>query len=137
MIRNPSQPVPGTWDARDNLLRAMMTIRLHLARTVRREAGLRWTSYTLLRLLCRHPDASPRTLAAHLATTPTGLTDHVAELTTRNLVRHIPGPGDPESRPVQPTQAGVTLVHHLRRVLAAEEDRLLHLPDRPPLGARS
>ncbi len=114
------------------LCRTANTVRAHLERTVLREAGMTWTTYDVLVLVCERRVVETRAVAAEVGIARATLTNALGLLTDRDLVRRELHEHDLRRVVVRPTQAGVALAGVLRRRVEARQAELFNAPGMPP-----
>lgn len=113
------------------LCRTANTVRAHLERAVLREAGMTWTTYDVLVLVCARQVIQPPDIAAQAGIARATLTSALALLSDRNLVQRELHEHDQRRVVVRPTQAGVALAAMLRRRVEARQTRLFASPGMP------
>ncbi|MFI7645175.1 MarR family winged helix-turn-helix transcriptional regulator [Micromonospora sp. NPDC049460] len=128
-----SRPVPPPRpDAVAQLCRTANTVRAHLERTVLREAGMTWTSYDVLVLICARRVVEPRVIAVEVGIAKATLTNTLSVLVDRDLVRRQLHERDRRRVVVRPTQAGLDLARELQRLVHARQAELFAGPGMPP-----
>ncbi|WP_233513392.1 MarR family winged helix-turn-helix transcriptional regulator [Micromonospora craterilacus] len=113
-------------------------MRAYLERTVLREAGLTWTTYDVLVLVCARDVAEPPVIAAEAGVARATLTNALALLGDRGLVRREQHEHDLRRVVVRPTQAGSSLAGMLRRQVGARRAELFRsaaIPSEDDLAA--
>ncbi|MEU7171449.1 MULTISPECIES: MarR family winged helix-turn-helix transcriptional regulator [Micromonospora] len=113
------------------LCRTANTVRAHLERTVLREAGMTWTTYDVLVLVCARQVIEPPDIAAQAGIARATLTSALALLSDRNLVQRESHEHDQRRVVVRPTQAGTALAGMLRRRVEARQAQMFAAPGMP------
>lgn len=113
------------------LCRTANTVRAHLERTVLREAGMTWTAYDVLMLVCTRQVVEPPDIAAEVGIARATLTLALGLLSNRDLVRRELHEHDLRRVVVRPTQAGLALAGMLRRRVDARQADLFAAPGMP------
>ncbi|MFG2059426.1 MarR family winged helix-turn-helix transcriptional regulator [Micromonospora sp. NPDC048930] len=119
-------------DAVAQLCRTANTVRAYLERTVLREAGMTWTTYDVLGLVCARQVIEPPAIAAQAGIARATLTNALAVLSDRGLVRRELHEHDLRRVVVRPTPAGAGLAGVLRRRVEARQAELFAAPGMPP-----
>ncbi|MFI7208099.1 MarR family winged helix-turn-helix transcriptional regulator [Micromonospora aurantiaca (nom. illeg.)] len=119
-------------DAVAQLCRTANTVRAYLERTVLREAGMTWTTYDVLVLVCARQVVEPPVIAAEVGIARATLTKTLAVLSDRDLVRRELHEHDLRRVVVRPTPAGLALAGMLRRWVDARQADLFAAPGMPP-----
>lgn len=119
-------------DAVAQLCRTANTVRAYLERTVLREAGMTWTTYDVLVLVCARQVVEPPAIAAEVGIARATLTNALALLSDRDLVRRELHEHDLRRVVVRPTQAGLALAAMLHRWVDARQADLFAAPGMPP-----
>ncbi|WP_435126305.1 MarR family winged helix-turn-helix transcriptional regulator [Micromonospora tulbaghiae] len=113
------------------LCRTANTVRASLERTVLREAGMTWTTYDVLVLVCARQVIEPPDIAAQAGIARATLTSALAVLSDRNLVRRELHEHDQRRVVVRPTPSGAALAGTLRRQVEARQAQLFAAPGMP------
>ncbi|MFI6129444.1 MarR family winged helix-turn-helix transcriptional regulator [Micromonospora sp. NPDC051141] len=127
VARTPT-PRPGPLS---QLVRTANTLRAQIERGVLRTEGLTWTTYDVLVLVCARRAVETRTAAAEVGIAKATLTNALATLVDRGLVRRQLQEGDRRRVVLRPTQDGIDLARRLQAPVEAEQSRLFREPGMP------
>ncbi|MEU2612613.1 MarR family winged helix-turn-helix transcriptional regulator [Micromonospora sp. NPDC007271] len=123
---------PARPDALAQLCRTANTVRAYIERTALREAGMTWTTYDVLVLICARRVVETRVVAAEVGIAKATLTNALSLLVDRDLVQRQLHEHDRRRVVVRPTQAGVDLARALRQRVHAQQANLFAAPGLPP-----
>ncbi|WP_240033307.1 MarR family winged helix-turn-helix transcriptional regulator [Micromonospora globbae] len=113
------------------LCRTANALRADVERTVLREAGLTWTTYDVLMLVCTRQVVEPPAIAAEAGISRATLTNALGLLSDRALVRRELHEHDLRRTVVRPTHAGMALAELLRQRADARQADLFAAPGMP------
>jgi len=105
--------------------RTANTVRGHLERTVLRGAGLNWTAFDVLQLVCSTGGVETRAAAAELAIAKGTLSGVADALSGRGLVQRRRLPADRRLAILEPTDTGLAFTERMQGLVRAEEAALL------------
>ncbi|MFB9854506.1 MarR family transcriptional regulator [Micromonospora andamanensis] len=117
------------------MCRTANTVRADLERTVLREAELTWTTYDVLVIVCAREAAEPPAIAAEAGVARATVTNALALLADRGLVRREQYEHDLRRVVVRPTRAGSSLAGMLRRQVGARRAELVRNAAMPSEGS--
>ncbi|GII22567.1 MarR family winged helix-turn-helix transcriptional regulator [Planosporangium mesophilum] len=106
-------------------------LRSYVERAVLLPEGMRWTAWDVLVLICRRRGIETRAVAAEVGIAKATLTEVLAGLVGRGLVRRHRHATDKRRVHLQPTDTGLALVGRLHQRVQAEEARLLGRTEPP------
>ncbi|WKU03495.1 MarR family winged helix-turn-helix transcriptional regulator [Micromonospora sp. HUAS LYJ1] len=110
---------PAGLDPVTELCRTADAVRAHLERVVLRQAGMTWTTYDVLLLVCARRVIEPPHIASLAGVARSTLTSVLAALTDQGLVLRELHEHDQRRVVVRPTAAGAVLADRMRRQIEA------------------
>lgn len=107
------------------LAQASLVADAAFARTAGQALGLRPVGFTLLQLIDANPDVTPTRLAKALSIKAPAITVWLDKLQAQGLLSRAPHADDGRAQQLQLTAEGASRLRAARRLLLAEDERLL------------
>jgi DNA-binding MarR family transcriptional regulator len=107
------------------LIRTANLLRRHVERTVLRRAGLTWTSFDVLQVVCWAQRVDARAVTAELGIAKATLSGVVDTLAGRGFLTRWPHEGDRRRVELYPTVAGMQYTQRVQDAVRREEAWLL------------